>query len=76
MNARTGAEIGVKVNGEPRAVRTGATIADLVSDAVPNTEARGVAVARNGEIVPRGEWAATALAEGDAIEIVRPVQGG
>ncbi|MDQ0030287.1 sulfur carrier protein ThiS [Arthrobacter bambusae] len=36
----------------------------------------GVAVARNSEVVPRSQWAATALAEGDELEIVTAVQGG
>jgi sulfur carrier protein len=35
-----------------------------------------VAVERNGEIVPRGRYAATALASGDRLEIVVAVGGG
>ena len=35
-----------------------------------------VAVERNGEIVPRAEWAACALAEGDRLEVVHFVGGG
>ena len=76
MNARTGAEIAVRVNGEPRTLPAGTTVAQLVPDAVPDVEVRGVAVARNGEIVPRAEWSTTVLTAGDAIELVRPVQGG
>jgi sulfur carrier protein len=41
------------------------------------TEARrGVAVAVNGEVVPRSTWAATPLAEGDAVEVLTAAQGG
>ncbi|MFA7248324.1 MAG: sulfur carrier protein ThiS [Dehalococcoidia bacterium] len=65
-------EITVRVNGEPQALRPGTTLADLV----PAAWARGVAVARNDEIVPRARWAETPVQAGDAIEIVRPVQGG
>ena len=36
----------------------------------------GVRVARNDEIVPRGEWETTPVAAGDRIEIVGAVQGG
>ena len=36
----------------------------------------GVAVARNAEVVPRSQWHATALAEGDDVELVTAVQGG
>ena len=39
-------------------------------------ETRGVAVALNGAVVPRGEWQRTALKAGDAVEIVRARQGG
>ncbi|MEX2445901.1 MAG: sulfur carrier protein ThiS [Dehalococcoidia bacterium] len=68
--------VALQVNGERRAVPATATVADLVREVVDDDAARAVAVARNGEIVPRAEWASTALAEGDAIEVVRPVQGG
>ncbi len=60
------------VNGEARALPSGTTVADLV----PAEWKQGVAVARNDEIVPRATWATTPVADGDAIEIVRPVQGG
>ena len=41
------------------------------------TEARrGVAVAVNGEVVPRSTWEATALAEGDSVEVLTAAQGG
>lgn len=35
-----------------------------------------VATALNGEFVPRGERAATALREGDRLEVLAPLQGG
>jgi sulfur carrier protein len=66
------AAITARINGEERALPAGTTVADLV----PAEWKQGVAVARNDEIVPRATWATTAVAEGDAIEIVRPVQGG
>ncbi|MCO8275729.1 sulfur carrier protein ThiS [Actinoplanes sp. TRM 88003] len=41
------------------------------------TEARrGVAVAVNGEVVPRSTWEDTALAEGDSVEVLTAAQGG
>ena len=41
------------------------------------TEARrGVAVAVNGEVVPRSAWSAVPLAEGDAVEVLTAAQGG
>ena len=36
----------------------------------------GVAVALNGEVVPRAEWAQTSLKADDKIEIVQIVRGG
>ena len=37
---------------------------------------RGVAVALDGEVVPRGEWASTEVREGQQVEVLRAVQGG
>ena len=39
-------------------------------------EARGVAVAIDGEVVPRGRWDDVALADGARVEVVQAVQGG
>lgn len=61
------------VNGE--AVRTGArTLADLVTSL--GYDAASIATAVNGDFVARGARAARTLAEGDAVEIVAPRQGG
>lgn len=64
----------IRVNGssEPFAART---VAELLA-ARRIAEARGVAVAVNGEVVPSGRWAERMLAPGDEVEIVRPFQGG
>jgi thiazole synthase len=40
------------------------------------TEARGLAVALDGEVVPRGEWEGTALREGQSVEVLAAIQGG
>jgi sulfur carrier protein len=37
---------------------------------------RGVAAAVNETVVPRAQWATTALAEGDRVEVLTAVQGG
>ena len=62
------------VNGDPRELLPGTTLAELVTQLVPS--AQGVAAAINGEVVPRRAWAATALAERDQVEVVTAVQGG
>ena len=64
----------VKLNGEPRELPEGATIADAVAELTDL--ASGVAAAVNGGIVPRGSWAATPLRDGDQVEVVTAVQGG
>ena len=76
----------IKLNGAVHAVDDGASVTTLVSQVTgrnlaPNGQAAdgrklGVAVARNSEVVPRSQWSATALAEGDDVEIVTAVQGG
>ena len=62
------------VNGAPWDVAAGATVADLVS--VWCLSPRGIAVARNGDVVPRSSWERTPVRAGDRIEIVTAVAGG
>ena len=63
------------INGEAKTLPDGRTIAALVEEVTGSAEQRGIAVARNGEIVRRDEWTVR-VEEGDEIEIVRAVQGG
>jgi sulfur carrier protein len=62
------------VNGVPRRLAGGTTLAAVVAELT--TQARGVAVAVNGEVVPRARWAATALRDGDRVEVLTAAQGG
>jgi sulfur carrier protein len=64
----------VLVNGQAREVAAGSTVDQVV--AAVNGLACGIAVAVNGEVVPRRGWPATPVGEGDQIEIVTAVQGG
>jgi sulfur carrier protein len=68
--------VNVTVNGEPRKLPAGATVASVVDllDVTPG--ARGVAVALDEEIVTRAQWADTALHEGARVEVVAAIQGG
>jgi thiazole synthase len=68
------AEISLIVNGEPRRIAAGATIAVLVASLELNP--LKVAVERNAEIVPRSTLGDVVLAEGDVLEIVHFVGGG
>ncbi len=68
------APIAIEVNGEPRQVPDGASVADLL--ALLGLAAPKVAVERNLEIVPRSAWASTRLAAGDRLEVVHFIGGG
>jgi len=68
------AEVTVRVNGEPLKLSQGASIATLLEKLAVSTPR--VAVERNRDIVPKAEYASTALAEGDELEVVEFVGGG
>ena len=64
------------VNGEQRELPPGTTVAALVASLPGVPGGRGVAVALDGEVVPRGAWRATSVADGARVEVVAAVQGG
>ncbi len=49
---------------------------DLLARNGHTTAARGVAVAINGEVVPRAQWPTYPLSDGDSVELLVAVQGG
>jgi sulfur carrier protein len=65
----------VTLNGELRELDGDATVEAAVRLAGA-PDGRGVAVALDGEVVPRGEWATTEVREGQEIEVLHAVQGG
>jgi thiazole synthase len=65
----------VELNGALQELRDGATVADAVREAGGDPEARGFAVAVDGEVLPRGEWGRS-LAEGEKVEVLAAIQGG
>ena len=66
--------ITVSVNGERRELPAGHRLDELVAAHIPSRS--GVAVAVDGEVVPRTSWAEVALADGAEVEILTAVQGG
>ena len=64
----------IHLNGEPRALDSGTTIADLLD--AEGLAQRRVAVEVNGEIVPRGRHGDHPLHDGDKVEIVHALGGG
>jgi sulfur carrier protein len=66
----------VTVNGEPTALEDGATVESALHALDVPGGIRGVAVAVDAEVVPRGEWPTTELHDGARVEILRAIQGG
>jgi sulfur carrier protein len=62
------------LNGSDAARPAGTTIAELVAELCLSP--KGVAVARNGEIVTRSSWADVTIQDGDVLEIVTAAAGG
>jgi sulfur carrier protein len=66
----------VVLNGNETDLADGATVqAALDALALPGA-GRGVAVAVDAEVVPRGQWEATELHDGAKVEVLRAIQGG
>ncbi len=64
----------VIVNGQPREIALGTTVAMLLEQL--ELEPRRVAVEVNLDLVPRGRHADTRLTDGDCLEVVTLVGGG
>ena len=63
----------IVLNGKPHDAR-GTTVAELLDEL--DVPSRGVAVAVDAEVVPRGEWQTTTVPDGARVEVVTAVQGG
>ncbi len=66
--------LSVTINGEPRQIAEGSSIATMIADF--GLDPKKVAVERNLEIVPRSTLGEVAVADGDQFEIVHFVGGG
>lgn len=64
----------IVLNGEPRRVTDGTTVAGLLEEL--GRHPRTVAVEHNGKILPRERYSVTPLEDGDRVEVVHFVQGG
>jgi sulfur carrier protein len=64
----------ILVNGTPWEGPEGIAVAELVAQWCPSP--RGIAVARNGGVVPKSQWERTRIVAGDSIEIVTAAAGG
>jgi thiazole synthase len=66
--------LAIRVNGEPRSVPGGISIAEMLGEL--GLDPKKVAVERNLEIVPRSILSEVRVEDGDAFEIVHFVGGG
>jgi sulfur carrier protein len=66
----------VVLNGSDTELSAGATVAAALESLDLPAAGRGVAVAVDAEVVPRGQWAETELHDGARVEILRAIQGG
>jgi sulfur carrier protein len=64
------------LNGGEVELLDGASISDAVQAAGHTGSNFGIAVALNGEVVPRGGWGDRRLEEGDRVEVLVAAQGG
>lgn len=66
----------IVLNGDPRELPAGASVERAVEASGAPASRRGLAVAVDGEVVPRRDWDATALSDGQRVEVLQAVQGG
>ena len=66
----------IYLNGKPRESGSGETVARILELLDLGLDARGVAVAVDGEVVPRTGWAQFAIPEGARVEVLTAMQGG
>jgi sulfur carrier protein len=66
----------IVVNGERAEARAGETPAAVLRELGLTVAARGVAIAVNGEVVPRADWETFALPEDARVEVLTAMQGG
>lgn len=66
----------IELNGESVELPDDASVASAVERAGGAERRAGVAVAVDGEVVPRSQWDRTSLEDGQRVEVVGAIQGG
>lgn len=64
----------ITINGTSRQAPEGADLGAVLADY--GVAEKGVAVAVDGDVVPRADWTATPVRPGAVIEVLTAVQGG
>jgi len=66
----------ISLNGESSQVRAGETVAAVLRDLGISDDTRGIAVAVDGEVVPRAQWDSHVVGEDARVEVLTAMQGG
>jgi sulfur carrier protein len=66
----------VYINGKETKLEDGSTLEHLLETINIDKDKKGIAVAVNDTVKPRGAWPDTIIQPGDRVEIIRAVQGG
>ncbi len=64
------------LNGERCELDPGESVLAALGRLGLEADARGVAVAVDGEVIPRASWQSFALSEGARVEVLTAMQGG
>ena len=70
-----GQQITVQINGEPRTFTVPVSLLTVLRE-LDLAERRGIAIAIDGAVVPRTQWPARELAEGERVLVIQATQGG
>ena len=65
----------VRINGKATEIHQSMSIVDYLTS-IGFDKKVSIAVAINGEIIPKGEYGETQLKTGDSMEVVRAIGGG
>ena len=76
MSQEAKAQEMIVVNGEKRSIPGDGDVLSLLRELGIEPDQKGVAIAINGELVPRQDWGPVRLTAGDHVDLVRAVQGG
>ena len=66
----------ILLNGQRSDLAVGETVADVLARLGLALDARGVAVAVDGEVIPRSTWEGFALSADARVEVLTAMQGG
>jgi len=66
----------IYLNGQSSDMPAGETVADALARLGLSVDARGVAVAVDGEVIPRAAWNSFALSATARVEVLTAMQGG